>query len=61
VDVKTNKLREISYVKYTTATLSYTKPSKIYSTKRDAQETCSIIGKRREAAKDDHYNARDKD
>jgi hypothetical protein len=67
VGVKTKKLGEVTYVKYTIATPQVplegirAAPGQVNSTKRDAQATCSTIGTRREASKDNHCDARDND
>jgi hypothetical protein len=54
-------------VKYTIATPQvslegiWAAPGQVNSAKGDAQATCSTIGMRREASKDNHCNARDND
>jgi hypothetical protein len=68
VGVKTNKLGEVTCVKYTTATpcvsLSrrnscFAKPSQVHSAKRSSQEICTCsIEKRNQAPKDNHSYAR---
>jgi hypothetical protein len=65
VGVKTNKLGEVTYVKYTTATPRVSLDGiraalgqvKFIPPRETPQATCSTIGTRREAPRNDHCNA----